>query len=485
MSLFPSRKIFLSAGPFTITWYAVLILTGAIITYLFSRKDARETKYLERDDFFDDVYLCVLWVGIIGARIWYCLFYPEGTYLENPSLIIRIWDGGLAIHGGIIFGLITAFIMCKIRNVSFFKVLDTILPNVLIAQAIGRWGNFVNKECHGIKVDESYFDGILFFLKDGMKISGSYYVPLFFYESLLCLLGFILIRYVIKRFQNKRGDLAFAYIMWYGIVRLYIESSRTDSLMIGSIKIAQLISIIGIIVGIAGYLGFFNLFIKKKKPVIIFDYDLTLVDTSMSIKGGFMSLFEKYDKPENFTIEKQDKVMGPPLSKMIKEFFPNEDTDKLCQEYREKNYELQLSTNKIYPNEFEVIKKLHEDGYKIAIASNRSSDSIGIGLKQFELEPYIDCVVGLKEVKNLKPDPECIFNIIKKNKWNYDEVIYVGDSVGDIECGHNYGAYTVAFHSSELREEELLKTNANKHMYDYKELLDIVNESCYFTYNNR
>ena len=253
MHFFPSRTTFLSIGSLTIQWYAILIVTGAFLAYYFAKRNLKQYRNIDVNDFFDTVFVVMLWAGIIGARLWYCAFNNFSYYFSNPVNIIRIWDGGLAFHGGFIFGLIAVVLMCKKHNVSFIKVADAIAPTVLLAQGIGRWGNFVNQECHGIEVDESYFNGILFFLKDGMHINGHYYVPLFFYESVLCILGFILINFVLRRTYDKRGQLTGAYLIWYGIVRFFIEAGRTDSLYIGSLKTAQITSIVFVILGILLY----------------------------------------------------------------------------------------------------------------------------------------------------------------------------------------------------------------------------------------
>ena len=144
----------------------------------------------------ENAFIIMIWSGLIGARLWFCLFFNLDYYIKNPLAILRIWDGGLAIHGTLIFGCLSMFFYCKKRNVSFIKFLDAILPCVFIGQAFGRWGNFVNQECFGNMVDSSYFDGILFFLKDGMFINGHYYEPMFFYESVCCLLFLLFLMFL-------------------------------------------------------------------------------------------------------------------------------------------------------------------------------------------------------------------------------------------------------------------------------------------------
>ena len=119
MSLFPSRTILLQLGPLTITWYAFFIITGALLALYLSKVNLRKYRNIDADDFLDDLFIYMMFFGIIGARLWYVIFDPNFNYLENPGQIIRIWDGGLAIHGGFICGLITAYIYCRKKMFHF------------------------------------------------------------------------------------------------------------------------------------------------------------------------------------------------------------------------------------------------------------------------------------------------------------------------------------------------------------------------------
>ena len=486
MQFFPDEQTFLmfKIGNISldIRWYAVLILTGALITYLISKKDIKKVKYIDLD-FFDSMAVYTLWVGIIGARLWFCIFYNFSYYMANPLEIIRIWDGGLAIQGGIVFGALFAYLYMKKNHYSFFKLADLILPNVLLAQAIGRWGNFVNKECHGAEVAESYYDGILSFLKQGMYINGHYYEPMFFYESILCILGWVLIYFVLKKYQNKRGDLVYGYLMWYGLIRFFIEGRRTDSLYLGNLKMAQLTSVLFLIIGLLGYLGFFERFIKKEKPTLLFDFDGTLVDTKQGIVEAYRALFKKYSDEAKFTDEVKQEIIGPALKDLFPKYFPGIDYDTLYADYRKRQLEVSKTTNHPTPNSEQILKQLHEEGYHIAIISTRSHEGIEEILKDFSLKGYIDDICGLRDVKNLKPDPEAIFKIVNKNGWNR-ECIMVGDSLMDINCGLNYGAYTVAYLDDPARSEILAKT-ANESITDMIDILEIVKKDIYFTYDKK
>ena len=467
---------------FDVRWYALLILSGAFIAYLVMRKNLKEVRYFDMD-YFDSLFVYTLWAGIIGARLWFCIFFNFRYYFSNPIEIIRIWDGGLAIQGGLFAGTLFAYLSLRKHHYSTLKVADNVLPEVLIAQAVGRWGNFVNKECHGAEVGEEYFNGILSFLKEGMLIDGHYYEPLFFYESVLCLIGFSLIYCILRKTQNKRGDQAWAYLMWYGVIRFFIEARRTDSLYLGNIKMAQLTSIFFVIVGVLGYLGVLDRFIKKDKPTLIFDFDGTLMDTREGITEAYRYLFKKYSDESKFTDEIKNEIIGPALKDLFPKYFPGIDYDTLYKDYHERQTQVAKTANHPTAHSAEVLKFLHEQGYRIGIVSTRSKEGIEGILSDFSLRDYVDDICGLRDVSRLKPDPEGIFNLINKNGWQHDCVM-VGDSLMDINCGLNYGAYTVAYISDPKREEEL-KAAANETIRDTEELYAILNKDISFTYNKK
>lgn len=238
-----------SIGSLKITFYSLCILTGIILAYFLIVKEAK--KYGIKKDFVTNlVFWCVIF-GIIGARIYYVLFNLD-YYATSPLEIIKIWNGGLAIHGGIIAGLITLLLYCKKYNIKSLKMLDIALPYVLLAQAFGRWGNFFNQEAHGGVVSKYFLESMHLpsFIIKGMYIGGHYYNPTFLYESTFCLIGFVLLL-IIRRLKNvKLGTTTGAYFIWYGIIRFIIEGMRTDSLMLGGIRMAQLVSILMVLSGI-------------------------------------------------------------------------------------------------------------------------------------------------------------------------------------------------------------------------------------------
>ena len=167
-----------------------------------------------------------------------------------------IWHGGLAIHGGIIAGLLTIIIYCHKYKANTFRILDILVVGLIIAQAIGRWGNFFNGEAHGPETTLAYLQSMHLpdFIINGMFINGTYYIPTFFFESLWCVIGFIVLLFFRRRKATKIGQTTSLYLIWYGIGRFFIEGMRTDSLMFGDFKMAQIISLLMIIIGIIIYI---------------------------------------------------------------------------------------------------------------------------------------------------------------------------------------------------------------------------------------
>lgn len=254
MELFPDPKTFLSIGPLSIQWYAICIITGAFIAYYIAQYNFKKLGY--NKEILSDYFFSVLIVGIIGARIWYVIFMFNELYKDNLIDIIMFRNGGLAIQGGIIAGLVFSRWYFKKHNITFLVAGDAIMPGVLVAQALGRWGNFFNQEAFGSKVSLEFLQGLHLpqFIIDGMYINGAYYHPTFLYESLANIIGFLLIFFVIRKFQTKQGYQFFAYFIWYGVFRFFIEGLRTDSLYFMGLRTAQLTSIVFLIVGIVGFL---------------------------------------------------------------------------------------------------------------------------------------------------------------------------------------------------------------------------------------
>ena len=252
------ERVAFDLGIIQVYWYSIFIFLGALAACVVIYLEAKKRKL--NDEFIVNLAFNAIIFGIIGARIYYVLFNLD-YYSSYPIEIIKIWNGGLAIHGGMIAGLITLIIYCKKYKVNGLKMLDIAVPGLILAQAIGRWGNFFNAEAHGGVVSKAFLEGLHLpkFIIEGMHIGGNYYHPTFLYESIFCLIGFFVLVGIRSLKNTKLGNTTAVYLIWYGVVRFFIESLRTDSLMLGNIKMAQLISILMIIIGIVMFI------ITKKK----------------------------------------------------------------------------------------------------------------------------------------------------------------------------------------------------------------------------
>ena len=222
-----------------IRWYGILIAFAMLIAVLLSCKRAYYHKLNEEDVL--DICLWVLPIGVIGARVYYVLFNLQ--YYNTLAEAVNIRAGGLAIHGGLIFGAITAILVCRYKKIFPLNVMDLIISTVPLAQSIGRWGNFFNGEAHGGPTDLPW--GILV---DGVKVH-----PTFLYESIWCLLLFIGLSWFDKKKRRAHGQTFALYCIFYSLERFFVEALRTDSLMIGPFKQAQVISLTAIVFGIILY----------------------------------------------------------------------------------------------------------------------------------------------------------------------------------------------------------------------------------------
>lgn len=243
------NSVLIDLGFIQIYWYSVMIFLGLLVGGILAMKESKRFKIPE--DFMANYALFLIIFAIIGARAYYVIFNFE-FYRNNIIEIFKIWEGGLAIHGAIIAGIIWTIIYAKKYHVNVLRLMDIMAISLIIGQAIGRWGNFFNGEAHGGIVTLEFLQSLHLpqFIIDGMHINGAYYHPTFLYESIWCLIGFILLLIVRRRKYQKIGQTTALYLMWYSLGRFFIESLRTDSLMIGSLKMAQVISVILFVSGL-------------------------------------------------------------------------------------------------------------------------------------------------------------------------------------------------------------------------------------------
>lgn len=224
------------------TIYGILIALAIVVGVVLCGKN-EERLGLPKETALDFALFAVPF-ALVGARLYYVAFEWE-SYRNDLVRILYVWEGGLAIYGGIIGGIIGALILSKVRKLSFFALADMVMPSLLLGQAIGRWGNYFNGEAFGNLVT----DAALQFFPYAVNVSGAWYQATFFYESMWDLAGFFILWFTRKKW--KRGDGFFWYFIYYGIGRMWIEGLRSDSLMLGDIRVSQLLSLVMVVVSAA------------------------------------------------------------------------------------------------------------------------------------------------------------------------------------------------------------------------------------------
>ena len=230
---FNINNVFLNINGVKIYWYAVCIIFGIALCLFLCKKD--DKKYNISFETILELFLIVIPIALICARLYYILFRLD-YYIQNPQEILNFRNGGLAIYGGIIGGIITIVLFCKKKNIKLLDMLDFLAPYLALGQCIGRWGNFFNGEAHGTETMSLLRMGIV---EDGHYIQVH---PTFLYESICTLIIFVFL-YKIRNKRKYSGQLTYWYFFLYGIARAIIEGFRTDSLMLGNIRISQILSI--------------------------------------------------------------------------------------------------------------------------------------------------------------------------------------------------------------------------------------------------
>lgn len=484
--VFPeSDKIAFTIGSLSVAWYAIIIMCGAILGtcigyFVFAKK-----LHLDSDTLLTGMTIGVL-VGIIGARLYYVLFNYKNMNITSIIDIISPRSGGLAIHGAIIAELIFIPLYCHKKKVDILAILEIAMPLILLAQVVGRWGNFVNQEAFGslvpftgeisngmlsdaqlleqrdflkhllvpdFVIDRMYITGsnLNHITSDIQKISG-YYFPTFYFESIANLIGLTI--YMILRKYIKKiyvGDGLSFYLIWYGVVRIFIESMRTDPLTIGGLRVAILISIISIIIGIALIIvrrvtkyrieSCYDLFYGKggcimKRDVVIFDCDGTILDTFKLIEQVVIRTFATLKPEYRMTEEEAHTFFGPFLNDSFRRYFDTEEeVNNAVEVYRKYCEEMTPEYVKAYDGIEPMLKKLKQNGYFITIVSNKVTPAIMQGLKQCKIAKYFDYIVGAEKLNKPKPDPDGIDQV--KAHFNVDNTVLIGDTIIDLETANN------------------------------------------------
>lgn len=236
-----------SIGPIPVHWYGIIMTSAFVLGVLLAQYHAKKAGI--DPEHILNMAMYIIPLAIIGARLYYVIFEWQ-RYQHNIWEVFAIWHGGLAIHGGLIGGFLGGFWYVSKHKLGLLKLGDIIFPSVILGQAIGRWGNFINQEAHGDQVSEEFMNRFPHFIKEQMFIKGAYYEPTFLYESLWDLLVFVVLFAMLNKFKKFDGQVLFSYMILYSIGRFFVEGLRTDSLMLGPLRMAQVISLALILAGI-------------------------------------------------------------------------------------------------------------------------------------------------------------------------------------------------------------------------------------------
>lgn len=267
----------------TIRWYGAIIAFGFLLAVLFGGRTAYKWK-MSLDKMIDVLIYSTIF-AIIGARLYYCIFEWD-RYKDNPLEIFAIWNGGLAIYGGIIGGIAAAFVVCKIRKLNFYNLLDMAGMSLLIGQGIGRWGNFANQEAFGTNTDLPWgmwskktalyiMDHQDVFAEKGIEMDPNLPVhPTFLYESIWCIVGFFVLFFITKKLRIFSGQTFLCYGIWYGTGRTIIEGFRTDSLYVGdtTLRVSQLLSLAIVAVCLVALIALVIKYKKNPQPIDGIDF---------------------------------------------------------------------------------------------------------------------------------------------------------------------------------------------------------------------
>lgn len=243
---FNINPVAFSIGNFHVYWYGIIIAAGFLLALIYASFSYKKMN-IDINRLFDVVIVGLI-AGVIFARLFYVVFYPGDKYWKNPLEIFQIHDGGLAIYGGIIGAVVFGSLMAKLRKLKVTAVLDIAALGFLIGQCVGRWGNFINQEAFGSATELPWG---MHSENTAAVVDGNVH-PCFLYESLLCLLGFVLLHFFTRRFRRYDGQTFLLYIVWYGACRFFIEGLRTDSLIIPGtgLRVSQVIAAACVVAGI-------------------------------------------------------------------------------------------------------------------------------------------------------------------------------------------------------------------------------------------
>lgn len=440
-----STDVIFSIGNLHIRWYTITVLVGLLLGYWRITQEITRRGYSQSRA--ENMYLYGLLGGFIVARVTWILEHL-GSYLANPRQMVLFTDGGFDLLGGLwgIIGMIALY--SRGKRMSVWRLMDAALPEVILCGAVARFGRCFIWPKNFATV------GVDLFLWYWIRKQFGTYKP-----------------------GRKRGMTAVVTVLLFGLSRVLALAFHLDPMVRGTQWVITASEI--------GGLFLYEQFKKQKvkKPVILFDFDGTLLDSEEMILLCFEHLYELHGDMKDFTPDLRLEVIGPPLRVEIAKLFPEKDTDQLMSEYQ--NYQRSLlGTNQVQllPHTQEVLESLYQEGYVMGIVSSRFADSCQEWLKDREIEKYFKLVLGREGYEEAKPEPDGVLKALYKLRGTRDNAVYVGDNASDVEAGRRAGVFSVGIVSNPAKFSELQKAKPNVMISDLQELLEILKADHAWTY---
>ena len=286
----------LELGPLNIRLYGLLIGLGLMMAVVYGWQ--RSLQFGIKTDDITDGVLWVVPFAVLCARAYYCIFEWE-SYADNPISVLYIWEGGLAIYGGVLGAVLGVAVFCYFKKIKLPALLDLVLLGFLIGQSIGRWGNFFNREAFGAETEVFIRMG----LKNAMTGEVTYHHPTFLYESVWNAVGFVILHFLSKKRQYD-GQIALGYALWYGLGRMFIEGLRTDSLYWGDFRVSQ---VLAGVTAIGAAVALFVLSLRKHEPEKLFVNQVAAMEEAEEEAEEFEEAEESEEETQEETAEDEEK----------------------------------------------------------------------------------------------------------------------------------------------------------------------------------
>lgn len=391
-----------------------------------------------------EVLVIALIGGILGGRIFYVL-QNFREYMKYLPYIFRVTDGGYGMIGSVLGVCAISFFPLKKKKMSVFRTWDALVPCILWVTGIARIARANTQEM--------------------------------WYVIAMDLVGFLIVYFLPG---TRRGDKVSFTLLWIGFEQML-------SSIMGWDPQAKTVFVPSIFIEAMGFLSYILLrFRKRKKPVVLFDLDGTLMDSKPMVEECFRHVFEMYGKLEEFTPQVAGEVFGPPLIDMMKKYFPDQNPDELVEEYRQ--YQETRSWNGymlLFEGVEQTLESLKENGFKMAIVSSRLGNSCKLWLTQLHIRQYFNLVLGQDKIEHAKPAPDGLLMACEKLGYGHDSAIYVGDNASDVIAAKRAGMYAVAYVTDSSKLEEVKKAKPNKILNSIPEILEMLKEDHEWTYERK